>query len=78
MHSKILNCRSPGVSEDCAERRSGHKDVRDNPPNGVRHDIRTSRRVAALPSGRVFIRDRGASGYALLRPASSQPGDALR
>jgi hypothetical protein len=78
MHSKTLYCRGSGVSEGCAERRGGHKDVRNNPPDGVRHNIRNSGRVAALPPGRVFTRDRGASGCGLLYPASSQSEGALR
>lgn len=78
MHSKTLYCRGPGVSEGYAERRGGHKGVRDNPPDGVRHNIRNSGRVAALRLGRVFIRARGASGCALLNPASSQSEGVLR
>lgn len=78
MHSKTLYCRRPGVSEGYAERRGGHKDICDNPPDGVRSNIRNSGRVAALPPGWVFIRVRGASGCALLNPASSQSEGVLR
>lgn len=77
MHFKTLHFRGPVASERIAERKGDHKDVRDNPPDGLRNNIRDSGCVV-LSRGRVFIRDHGASGCALLNPVSSQSEGVLR
>lgn len=78
MPSKTLHILGPVANEGNAERKDGHKNVRNNPHGSLRNNIRNPGCIAPLPRGRVFPCDRCVSSCALLPAASGQCEGVLR